>query len=234
MAKKDQTNEVKETEKKAEAEAEAEGEAELKKDSAEQEAGTSPDEKAQEGAAVEEAAGAEEETPAEVEAINTDNQTAQEASSFAKATEDKTKAEKLAPRSPKGEAGEPTGKFKNLIKDIEGLTTLELAELVKELEDRFGVSAVVPVAMAGAPAAGGVGAPEEEEKANYTVVLTDSGAQKIAVIKALREINQELGLKEAKDIADAPPKEIKKDVPKAEAEEAKKKLEAAGAKVELK
>ncbi|OGD56287.1 50S ribosomal protein L7/L12 [Candidatus Berkelbacteria bacterium RBG_13_40_8] len=122
-----------------------------------------------------------------------------------------------------------------MIKEIEGLTTLELAELVKELEDRFGVSAATPVAMAGAPVAGGAGAAEaEEEKASYTVVLADSGAQKIAVIKALREINQELGLKEAKDLADGAPKEIKKDVPKEEAEEAKKKLEAAGAKVELK
>ena len=131
--------------------------------------------------------------------------------------------------------GEPTGKFKNLIKDIEGLTTLELAELVKALEERFGVSAAAPVAMAPlSGVAGGAAASPEEEKANYTVVLADSGAQKIAVIKALREINQELGLKEAKDIADTPPKEIKKDIPKAEAEEAKKKLEAAGAKVELK
>jgi len=126
---------------------------------------------------------------------------------------------------------EPSGKFKDLIKEIEGLTTLELAELVKELEERFGVSAAAPAAMA-APAAGA--APAEEEKAIYTVVLADSGAQKIAVIKALREINQELGLKEAKDIADAPPKEILKDAPKEKAEEAKKKLEAAGAKVELK
>lgn len=129
----------------------------------------------------------------------------------------------------------PTGKFKDLIREIEGLTTLELAELVKSLEERFGVSAAAPVAIAGAPTAGGAGtAPEVEEKTNFTVVLADSGAQKIAVIKALREINQELGLKEAKDIADAPPKEILKDAPKEKAEEAKKKLETAGAKVELK
>ena len=146
-------------------------------------------------------------------------------------TEEPVKEEKPveAPAKP-----EPTGKFKDLIKDIESLTALELAELVKELEERFGVSASVPMAAAGAPAAGGAATPEVEEKTIYTVVLADSGAQKIAVIKALREINQELGLKEAKDIADAPPKEIRKDIPKAEAEEAKKKLEAAGAKVELK
>ena len=139
------------------------------------------------------------------------------------------------PAKPAGEAArEPSGKFKDLIKEIEGLTTLELAELVKELEERFGVSAAAPMAMAGAPAAGGAAAPQEEEKASYILVLADSGAQKIAVIKALREINQELGLKEAKDLADGAPKEIKKDMPKADAEEAKKKLEAAGAKVELK
>ena len=111
-----------------------------------------------------------------------------------------------------------------------------MAELVKALEDRFGVSAAAPAAIAGAPS--GVGAAqagaEAEEKASFTVVLADSGAQKIAVIKALREINQELGLKEAKDIADTPPKEILKEAPKEKAEEAKKKLEAAGAKVELK
>lgn len=136
----------------------------------------------------------------------------------------------------KEEKPAPTGKFKDLIKEIEGLSTLELAELVKALEERFGVSAAAPmVAAQGAPSAGGQApAAEAEEKANFTVVLTDSGAQKIAVIKVLREINQELGLKEAKDIADAPPKEILKDAPKEKAQEAKKKLEEAGAKVELK
>ena len=127
-----------------------------------------------------------------------------------------------------------SSKFADLIKTIEGLTTLELADLVKELEEKFGVSASMPMMMAGAPAAGGAAPEAAEEKSSYTLVLADSGSQKIAVIKALREINQELGLKEAKDLADAAPKEIKKDMPKAEAEEAKKKLEAAGAKVELK
>lgn len=220
--KKEEGNEVKEAEKQAEAEGEAE--AKLDKEPSKEEAGSSPDEKAEVAAQVEEAAGAEEETPAEVEAINTDNETAKEAS--------EVKTEEPKKEKPKAE---PTGKFKDLIKDIEGLTTIELAELVKALEERFGVSAAAPVAAVGAsPAAGTAGAPAEEEKAIYTVVLADSGAQKIAVIKALREINQELGLKEAKDIADAPPKEILKDAPKDKAEEAKKKLEAAGAKVELK
>ncbi len=143
------------------------------------------------------------------------------------------KVETPKPSSKIEEKPAPTGKFKDIIKEIEGLTTLELAELVKELEERFGVSAVAPMmAASGTPTAGA--AVEEEEKASYTLVLADSGAQKIAVIKALREINQELGLKEAKDLADSAPKEIKKDMPKKDAEEAKKKLEAAGAKVELK
>ena len=130
----------------------------------------------------------------------------------------------------------PTGKFKDLIKEIEGLSVADLAELVKVLEERFGVSAAAPVAASAASANGtpAGGAAPAEEKANYTVVLAASGEQKINVIKAIREINQNLGLKEAKDLADNPPKEIKKDVPKAEAEEAKKKLEAVGAKVELK
>lgn len=127
----------------------------------------------------------------------------------------------------------PSGKFKEVIEKIEALTALELAELVKELEERFGVSAAAPVAVAGAPAAAGGGA-EAEEKSAYTVVLASSGDQKINVIKAVREINPELGLKEAKDVVDGAPKEIKQNVPKDEAEEAKKKLEAAGATVELK
>lgn len=207
MAKKDKTNEVEEEEKKAEVQAEV-----AEKVAPIEEPAVNADEAAEETEAVEEAAQAEEATPAEVEAVNVDNETAKEAT----------------------KRSAPSGKYAELIKTIEGLTTVELAELVKDLEERFGVSAAAPVAIAGAPATGGVATPEEEEKTNYTVVLADAGAQKIAVIKALREINQELGLKEAKDLADGAPKEIKKDVPKAEAEEAKKKLEAAGAKVELK
>lgn len=143
--------------------------------------------------------------------------------------EEKKEAAKKEEKKP-----EPTGKFKDLIKQIEDLSALELAELVKALEERFGVS--VPTAIA-APTSATVGAPTEsvgEEKATYTIHLADAGAQKIAVIKAIREIRQDLGLKEAKDLVDAVPKEVKADVPKEEAEEAKKKLEAAGAKVELK
>ncbi|MFH1280217.1 MAG: 50S ribosomal protein L7/L12 [Candidatus Beckwithbacteria bacterium] len=121
--------------------------------------------------------------------------------------------------------------LQSIIDQVEKLTVLELSELVKALEDKFGVSAAAPVTAA-APVAGEA-TEEKEEKSEYQVVLTDAGANKIGVIKALREINQDLGLKEAKDLAEAAPKEIgtfKTEV----AEEAKKKLEAAGAQVELK
>lgn len=125
-------------------------------------------------------------------------------------------------------------KVDKIVKDVEELSVMELSELVKALEEKFGVSAM-PVMAAGAPAAGGAaaGAEATEEKSEYTVVLTSGGEQKIAAIKAVREIKPDLGLKEAKDLVDGAPKELgvmKKD----EAEEAKKKLEAAGASVELK
>jgi large subunit ribosomal protein L7/L12 len=142
-------------------------------------------------------------------------------------------AEEKAEESAREEKSEPTGKFADMIKQIEEMKVADLAELVKALEDRFGVSAAMPMAVAGAGAGAGAGGAEVEEKSSYTVMLKDGGAQKIAVIKAVREINQDLGLKEAKDLVDGAPKEIKKDIPKADAEEAKKKLEAAGATVEL-
>jgi len=124
-------------------------------------------------------------------------------------------------------------KTDKLIDQIAELSVMELSELVKAIEEKFGVSAM-PVMAAGAPAAGGA-APAEaaEEKSEYNVVLTASGEQKIAVIKAVREIKQDLGLKEAKDLVDAAPKELGV-MKKADAEEAKKKLEEAGATVELK
>ena len=124
-------------------------------------------------------------------------------------------------------------KTDKLIDQIAELSVMELSELVKAIEEKFGVSAM-PVMAAGAPAAGG-SAPAEaaEEKSEYNVVLTASGEQKIAVIKAVREIKQDLGLKEAKDLVDAAPKELGV-MKKADAEEAKKKLEEAGATVELK
>ncbi len=127
-------------------------------------------------------------------------------------------------------------KAEDILKAVEELSVLELNDLVKALEEKFGVSAS-PVAAVAAPVAGaapaGTAAPVEE-KSFYDVILTDSGANKISVIKAVREINQNLGLKEAKDLVDAPPKPILEGAKKEEAESAKKKLEGAGAKVELK
>ncbi len=116
-----------------------------------------------------------------------------------------------------------------LIEHISSMSVMDLAELVKELEDKFGVSAA-PVAVAGGAAAGGAAA---EEKTEFTVVLAEAGAKKINVIKEVRAITG-LGLKEAKDLVEGAPKPLKEGVAKEEAEEMKKKLEAAGAKVELK
>ena len=125
-----------------------------------------------------------------------------------------------------------TAKLEDLIKSIETMSVLELADLVKALEEKFGVSANMP--MMAAPAAGGAAAPAAaEEKSVFTVMLTSAGANKIAVIKEVRTITS-LGLKEAKDLVDAAPKAIKEGANKEEAAEMKKKLEAAGATVELK
>jgi len=125
-----------------------------------------------------------------------------------------------------------TAKLEELIKSIETMSVLELSDLVKALEEKFGVSANMP--MAAAPAAGAAApAAAAEEKSVFTVVLTSAGANKIAVIKEVRTITS-LGLKEAKDLVDAAPKSIKEGATKDEAAEMKKKLEAAGATVELK
>ena len=123
-------------------------------------------------------------------------------------------------------------KVLKLIEDVKALTVLELSELVKALEEEFGVSAAAPVAVAAAPAAGAA-APAVEEKTEFDVVLTDIGANKIPVIKVVREITG-LGLKDAKDLVDGAPKAVKEKVSKADAEEMKKKFEEVGAKVELK
>lgn len=124
-------------------------------------------------------------------------------------------------------------KIEDMIKEIESMTVLELSDLVKAIEEKFGVKAQAPMmAMAAAPGAGAA-APAAEEKTVFNVVLVNAGANKIAVIKEVRTITS-LGLKEAKDLVDGAPKPVKESVPKAEAEEMKKKLEAAGAKVELK
>lgn len=124
-------------------------------------------------------------------------------------------------------------KFKSLVEQIEKLSVLELSELVKVLEGKFGVSAAAPMMMGAMPMGGGAGAAAAEEKTEFTVELTDAGANKINVIKVVREVTG-LGLKEAKDMVDGAPKAVKENIAKAEAEELKKKLEEAGAKVTLK
>ena len=118
-----------------------------------------------------------------------------------------------------------------ILEAISNMSVLELSELVKAIEDKFGVSAAAPVAVAAAPAAGAAAA--AEEKTEFDVVLKEIGEKKIQVIKAVREITG-LGLKDAKAIVDGAPKEVKTGVAKAEAEEMKKKLEEAGATVEMK
>lgn len=119
------------------------------------------------------------------------------------------------------------------IESIEKMSVLELSELVKAIEEKFGVSAAMPMMVGAAPAADGDDAGGKEEKTSFTVELKSGGSQKIQVIKALRELTQ-LGLKEAKDLVDAAPKTVREGVTKEEAAEMKAKLEAAGATVEVK
>ncbi|MGA7833921.1 MAG: 50S ribosomal protein L7/L12 [Acidimicrobiales bacterium] len=122
-----------------------------------------------------------------------------------------------------------------ILDGIAELTVIELSELLKEFEEKFGVTAAAPVAVAAAPGAGGAGAAEEEveEKSNFDVILTGGGDKKIQVIKEVRALTS-LGLKEAKDLVDGAPKPVLENVSKADAEKAKAALEAAGATVELK
>ena len=126
---------------------------------------------------------------------------------------------------------EVPAKFKTVVDHVEKLTAIELSELVKILEEKFGVSAAAPMMMAAAGA--GAGAAAAEEKTEFTVELTEAGPNKINVIKAVREVTG-LGLKEAKDIVDAAPKVVKENIAKADAEALKKKIEDAGGKVTLK
>ena len=116
---------------------------------------------------------------------------------------------------------------------IAGMTVLDLSELIKEMETKFGVSAAAAVAAAAPAGGGGAAAPVAEEKTEFDVVLTEIGANKVNVIKAVREITG-LGLKEAKDLVDGAPKPVKEGIAKADAEAAKKKLEDAGAKADIK
>jgi large subunit ribosomal protein L7/L12 len=120
-----------------------------------------------------------------------------------------------------------------IVEQLSGLTVLEIAGLVKELEEKWGVSAAAPVAAAAAPVAGAAAAPAEE-KTSFEVVLKEMGSNKIGVIKEVRGAVPGLGLAEAKALVEGAPKTIKEGVTKAEAEEIKKKIEAAGAKVEIK
>jgi len=123
-------------------------------------------------------------------------------------------------------------KKEDVVQFIENMTVLEMAEFVKELEEKFGVSAAAPVAVAAVPGAAAGGA-ADEEKTEFDVVLTDIGAEKIKVIKVVRSLTG-LGLKEAKDLVDGAPGNVKEAVSKDDAEEAKKQLEEVGAKVEIK
>ena len=121
-----------------------------------------------------------------------------------------------------------------IVEQLSGLTVIEAADLSKKLEEKWGVSAAAPVAMAAAPAGGAAGgAPAAEVKTTFDVVLKETGTNKIGVIKEVRAVTT-LGLKEAKDLVEGAPKTVKEGATKEEAEEIKKKLEAAGAKVELK
>ena len=121
-----------------------------------------------------------------------------------------------------------------IVEQLSGLTVLEIADLVKKLEEKWGVSAAAPVAVAAAPAAGGAAAAPVEEKTAFDVILKEIGANKIAVIKEVRAAVAGLGLAEAKALVESAPKPVKEGVTKQEAEEIKKKIEAAGAKVEIK
>jgi large subunit ribosomal protein L7/L12 len=137
-------------------------------------------------------------------------------------------AEEKAKKEETKDLPELSKEAQKVLEMVEKMTVLELADLVKVMEEKFGVSAAAPVAMAAAP----VAAEEVEEKSVFNIVLKDAGSEKIAVIKAVRAIT-EMGLKEAKDLVDSAPQTIKEEVAKEEAEEMKKGLEEAGATVEL-
>ncbi|MFH1286143.1 MAG: 50S ribosomal protein L7/L12 [Candidatus Magasanikbacteria bacterium] len=151
-----------------------------------------------------------------------------------------TKPEEVKEETPKVEETkeetkdvEVPAKFKSIVEEIEKMSVLDLSELVKVLEDKFGVSAAAPAMVMAGSAAGADAGPAIEEKTEFTVELTDAGATKVAVIKAVKAATG-LGLADAKALVDGAPKVIKENVPKAEAEEIKKALEEAGAKAELK
>ncbi len=150
------------------------------------------------------------------------------------ADENKKVEEKQEAKEEKKEV-KVSDKLQKIIQEVEKLSVLELSELVKALEDKFGVTAGAPAVAVAAPGATpGATAPAEEEKSEVSLTLTAAGANKIGVIKAVREVKPELGLKEAKDLVEGAPKELLTGVKPEEAQEAKKKLEEAGAQVEVK
>jgi large subunit ribosomal protein L7/L12 len=145
--------------------------------------------------------------------------------------EDTTAATELKSPEPKAKKVETPKEFEKIVDQLDKLSALEISKLVKHLEEYWGVSAAAPAVALAAPA-GGEGEPAPEEKTEYDVMLKDAGAQKVAVIKAVKDLTG-LGLGEAKAIVDSAPKAVKEKIAKDEAEEAKKVLEAAGATVEL-
>jgi large subunit ribosomal protein L7/L12 len=147
--------------------------------------------------------------------------------------ENKTTDAQKEEKKSSSEEVEVPAKFKSLIEEIEKMAVMDLAELVKILEKKFGVSASAPTMMVAGGATVGGEAAAEEEKSSFDIELTDAGGNKINVIKAVREVT-DMGLKDAKDLVDGAPKVVKEGVKKEEAEEVKKKLEEAGAKVTLK
>jgi len=145
-----------------------------------------------------------------------------------------TKEEAKKPKAAKADKPKKSAALDSIMTAIKGMTVVELAELVKAMEEEFGVSAAAPVAIAAAaPAAEAGGAAEAEEQTEFTVILKEIGANKINVIKAVRELTT-LGLKESKDLVEGAPKPVKEGITKEEAATAKQKLEAAGATVEVK
>lgn len=157
---------------------------------------------------------------------------ADEKNEVVETTEEPAVEEKVKEKKVKEKKAAPSKNIEKILNSIEKMTVLEMAELVKALEDKFGVSAAAPMAMMAAPAAGAA-AGADEEKTEWDVVLTETGEKKFQVVKVIRQVT-DLGLKEAKDIVDNPGQVVKKEVSKDEAEEVKKKLEEAGAKAELK
>lgn len=157
-------------------------------------------------------------------------ESAKEAAEVLEKAEEPKQEEKA--EEPKKESKAVSKDLEGIIEKIEKLSVLELADLVHALEDRFGVTAAAPMAMAAGPAAASAGEPAEE-KTSFNVILANAGANKIGAIKAVREIVPTLGLKEAKDLVESAPKPVLEGVNKATADEAKAKLTAAGATVEL-